>query len=100
MMEGRHDSAKMAVGGAMPATPMDFLQNTINELREVTENIYSVLVRTHNTAYGEYSDGPQTSEEQAADEPGKVNELRRQVRDITQSARLTLRVAESLEQNG
>ncbi len=94
------DTAKMAVAGAGPASPMDFLQNTINELRDVTETIYSVLVRSHNTAYGEYQDGPQTSEEQAADEPGKVNELRRQVRSITESARLTLRVAESLEQNG
>ena len=99
MMEGQ-DSAKMAVAGAMPASPMDFLQNTISELRDVNETVYSVLIRTHTAAYGEYQDGPQTSEEQAVDEPGKVNELRRQVRDITQSARLTLRVAESLEQNG
>ena len=99
MMEGQ-GTAKMAVAGAMPASPMDFLQNTISELRDVNETVYSVLIRTHTAAYGEYQDGPQTSEEQAVDEPGKVNELRRQVRDITQSARLTLRVAESLEQNG
>lgn len=97
------DSAKMATSGggqAMPASPVDFLQNTISELRDVTETIYSVLVRAHNGAYGEYQDGPQTSDEIQPDEPGKINELRRQVRDITQSARLTLRVAESLERNG
>ena len=100
-MEGQ-DSAKMAtgVGGANPTTPMDFLENTISELRDVNETVYSVLIRTHTAAYGEYQDGPQTSEEQAVDEPGKVNELRRQVRSSTEAARLTLRVAESLEQNG
>jgi len=99
MMEGQ-DSAKTAVAGAAPASPVDFLQNTINELRDVNECIYSVLVRTHNTAYGEYQDGPQTADDVAPDEPGKVHELRRQVRSITEGARLTLRVAESLEQNG
>ncbi len=101
MMEGQ-DSAKMATAGgqAMPASPVDFLQNTISEMRDVTEAIYSVLVRTHSAAYWEYQEGPQTSDEVQPDEPGKVNELRRQVRDITQSARLTLRVAESLERNG
>ena len=101
MMEGQ-DSAKMAtgVGGANPTTPMDFLENTINELREVTECIYSVLTRTHNVAYGEYQDGPQTSSEEQPDEPGKVNEFRRQVRSITEGARHTLRIAESLESHG
>ena len=100
MMEGQ-DSAKMAtaVGGARPSTPMDFLENTINELRDVTETIYSVLIRT-NTAYGEYQDGPQTADDVAPDEPGKVHEFRRQVRSITEGARLTLRVAESLESHG
>ena len=100
-MEGQ-DTAKMAtaVGGAKPATPMDFLENTITELRDVTECIYSVLIRTHNVAYGEYQDGPQTSDDEMPDEPGKVNEFRRQVRSITEGARLTLRVAESLESHG
>lgn len=100
-MEGQ-DTAKMAtgVGGANPTTPMDFLENTISELRDVTESIYSVLVRTHNVAYGEYQDVPQTADDEAVDEPGKVNEFRRQVRSITDGARLTLRVAESLESHG
>ena len=101
MMEGQ-DSAKMATGagGASPTTPMDFLENTINELREVTETIYSVLIRTHNVAYGEYQDGPQTADDVQPDEPGRVHEFRRQVRSITEGARLTLRVAESLESHG
>ena len=99
MMEGRE--AKMATGGgARPASPMDFLENTINELREVTECLYSVLVRTHNNAYGEFQDSPMTGEDEVPDEPGRVNEFRRQVRSITEGARLTLRVAESLESHG
>jgi hypothetical protein len=79
---------------------MDFLENTISELREVTECLYSVLVRTHNTAYGEFQDSPRTADEDAPDEPGRVNEFRRQVRSITEGAQLTLRIAESLEAHG
>lgn len=99
MMEGRE--AKMATGGgARPASPMDFLENTINEMREVTECLHSVLVRTHNNAFGEYQDNPQTGEDEVPDEPGRVNEFRRQVRSITEGARHTLRIAESLESHG